>query len=161
MPTITLPGDGDVPYGATLRTAINAINTAVDGIEAGWVAYTPTLTNLTVGTGTLTARYKQVGKTVIVNFRFLLGGTSAVGLVPQFTLPVTAASSNSVQGFGYFVDAGTALVEAKITGNTTAATIQCGFVVGSFVTHGNVSATTPFTWVSGDSMAITLVYEAA
>ena len=37
-----------------------------------WRTYTPTLTNLTLGNGTLTAKYAQTGKIVTVYFNFTL-----------------------------------------------------------------------------------------
>ena len=43
-------------------------------------AWTPTLTNLTLGNGAVVARYQLAGDTCNFRFRFTLGSTSAVGL---------------------------------------------------------------------------------
>src|SRR5690348_3539726 len=66
---------------------------AYENATAAWVAWVPTLTNLTLGNGTQVANYRQVGKTVDFIWTLLLGSTSAVGTVPSFTLPV-APSTN-------------------------------------------------------------------
>jgi len=58
-----------------------------------WTSYTPTITNLTQGTGTLASKYIQIGKTVIYQGRFTFSGTSSVGGVLTISLPVTAVSS--------------------------------------------------------------------
>jgi hypothetical protein len=48
-----------------------------DGAYApGWVTYTPTLTNATLGNGTLTGRYRKVGTTVHVRATLTTGSTT-------------------------------------------------------------------------------------
>ena len=41
-----------------------------------WQTWTPTYNNLTVGNGTVTCGYKQIGKTVTFRWIFQLGSTS-------------------------------------------------------------------------------------
>jgi hypothetical protein len=129
-----------------------------------WTAFTPTPANLTVGNGTLTARYQQIGKTVIAEFYFALGSTSAVTGLPAFTLPVTAKVSNftpvGVAGFGDF-GVGTFIAVPIIYSGS----IVYIAMVGSSATYaredGNVNATTPFTWVTNDTIIARMTYEAA
>jgi hypothetical protein len=48
------------------NTVLVADSTATTGLKwaGGWAAWTPTLANITLGNGTVTARYQQIGKTV-------------------------------------------------------------------------------------------------
>jgi hypothetical protein len=61
------------------------------GSSWAWQTWSPTLSNLTQGNGTIEAKYIQIGKTVYFRFTFILGTTSAVGSIPTITLPVTSA----------------------------------------------------------------------
>lgn len=60
---------------------------------SAWVTYTPTLTNLSVGTGvgSATFQWRYVGGLVEVRFAIVLG-TSATMSMPKFTLPVASAA---------------------------------------------------------------------
>jgi hypothetical protein len=77
---IDAKGDLVVGTGADAfsRLAIGANNTVpiADSAEAtgirwggAWTTWTPSYTNLTVGNGTVTARYSQVGKTVTIDYK--------------------------------------------------------------------------------------------
>ena len=118
-----------------------------------WATWTPTWTNLTVGSGTVVARYMLIGKAVLWRLKFTYGTGSAVGTNPNFTLPTNT-------GPGYASD--------DLFGNGQAldAAIQT-YVVGVFHNGGNtarfngVSATSPFTFASGDSLQAYGTYEAA
>jgi len=85
----------------------------VTGTGSGWAwqTWSPSLSNLTLGNGTQIAKYIQIGKTVFVRYKFLLGSTSSVGTSPTISLPVTAISDYSdttyVTGTGYSFVAGT------------------------------------------------------
>ncbi len=95
-PTITASG-GDTNIGenhimkGTGEFAINSIP-----MSGAWQSWTPTWTNVTVGNGTVTAKYKQVGKTVFYSLTFLLGNTSSVAGSMVFTLPVTSIAVTNV-----------------------------------------------------------------
>lgn len=52
--------------------------------RAAWIAYTPTFTNITSGAGIF--RYKTVGKTLHLQFRFTAGTATATSTI-AFTLP--------------------------------------------------------------------------
>jgi hypothetical protein len=64
------------------------LNARLNTIETlGWVSYTPTLTNLTVGNGTLSAKYMRQSKICTVRFVFTFGTTSSMGTDPTLSLP--------------------------------------------------------------------------
>jgi hypothetical protein len=131
-----------------------------DGV---WTSYTPTYLNLTPGNGTVTARYRQVGKTVEVSYRLLWGSTTSCGNYPIFSYPVTPANNNNVivgnaalfeTGVGtwlglVFCDAANGLLT------------QIQYTGGTWLVDGVLGAATPTTWTTGDIWTMTATYEAA
>jgi len=134
--------------------------------SSDWTSYTPTWgaygTAPSLGNGTFTAQYIQIGKLVTVQIRFVAGSTTTFGTSGwTFTLPVTAKSqSNSVTGApaaGYAEDAGVAgyvIPHVRIDGN------QTKFEIWSSA-FTSFSSTVPFTWASGDWWNIQFTYGVA
>lgn len=130
------------------NTANIATNTAdISAIKSAWTPYTPTVTaqSGTITTSSATGRYKQDGKTIIVQLDITIttAGTGSFGLIA--TLPVTAAAN---------VYVGTAYEHAS-SGKSGAAVI------------GNISATQIYardasgaTFIAnGAQVAMTAIYE--
>lgn len=141
----------------------------LEDIEQEWQDWTPTWTNLTVGNGTTTAKYTQIGKTVHYYIKFTLGSTSAIGSPPKYTLPitpilstiavdpilghcslrdVTAGGAGSFVGYARAAGSGEAFIGVNILG------------AGNYINNVGLSATTPFTWATDDVIAIFGTYEA-
>ena len=124
-----------------------------------WTSYTPTLTNMTLGNGTLTASFTQIGKTVHTRIHFILGSTSSIDAInPLFSLPITAATYvANVDWVGgvCMLDTGTIRHFGSVTMNSTTAILM--FTSGG----ASLSATVPMTWATGDSFGITFTYDAA
>jgi hypothetical protein len=125
-----------------------------------WGTWSPTLTNVTLGTGsTVTARYFQMGKLVFVQLQIVLGSSGAdVTGELIFSLPVTArATTPIVWGSGIVLDASavgghrSVIVQAKTT--TTASLINYN--------GGPVDAANPFDWTNSDQVRVAFFYEAA
>jgi hypothetical protein len=129
-------------------------------ITTGWSAWTPTLANLTLGSGTVVARWRQSGNGVNYAadffFSFLLGAGSAVGTLPSFTLPFTPAShfavTSLVIGRGDLIDTGVAAYFA--VGRWTATSTVEVVYLGASGVHTSVTAAAPFAWGSGDRLVI-------
>ena len=128
-----------------------------------WPTWTPTLTNLTLGNGVVTARRRVVGKTCDWRFKFKLGSTSAVGTGPAFTLPFTPhgsyAAPEDLMGSALLLDAGTAQRFGSVR-FLSGSTVE--FV--SYSTTGVVtaiSATVPHTWAVNDTLAAFGTFELA
>lgn len=126
----------------------------------GWTSYTPTLSNLTLGNGTVQARYRQVGKMVDVVFAFTLGSTSAVGSNPSFTLPVSS-SIGSIAYNAYFQDAGTGTFIGFVNLGASSATFFAANASGTYISYSSVTATVPFTWTTNDFFNVIFSYEVA
>jgi hypothetical protein len=122
--------------------------------------WTPTLQNMTLGNGTVTGQYVQVGKIVTCFFRFVLGSTSAVASFPGFSLPVAARNSRWMSANVHFLDSGTAEYAAWIWGNGSA-TVGTIYSLGTTNVLTTVGASAPFTWTTNDTITSVVTYEVA
>jgi hypothetical protein len=129
-----------------------------------WNTWTPVWTNLTVGAGTIQARYIKIGRTVQFRLVFILGAGSAVGTDVLFTLPVTASASDSSR-----LPIGHALYEDVTVGNYFGQVWQANTTQGRFICMNNgtpplgisLGATTPLPWTTSDRISCSGTYEAA
>lgn len=131
-----------------------------------WTAWTPTLTNLTLGNGTKTGRYCQIGKVVHFRFWFKLGSTSAVASAPAFSLPVAApalTAATEAIGIAEFYDssAGDVFDGAAFLDSTTTARFFARGASLTYTQRANPTSTVPFTWATNDEIAVNGTYEAA
>lgn len=88
---------GTVPTFVVGKLAAEDMDTMADiatGLVTDFTSYTPTLTNLTLGGGTVAAAYRRLGKTMDLVFKFTLGAGSAVAAGPAFSLPGGATFSS-------------------------------------------------------------------
>lgn len=157
---------GRLAKGAALDVLrVNAGATALEwaapaGGALEWVSYTPTLTALTLGNGTVTARWVRIGRTIHYYFRFVLGSTSAVTGTAGFTLPTPPADPRDNAdhyGTAVYGDFGTGQSHGTVI--YTAGTVY--FKMGGPTNVSNISATTPFTWATNDAIVVRGTYEAA
>lgn len=140
------------------------LNTTAGELGGVWKDYTPTLAAVTEGNGTKTAKYTQIGKTVIFNIRFILGSTSAITGSPTVTLPVT---TRTYWLAGQGVDIGScSLQDAGVKGYTgtlrlNSTTVAGLLILGTSGLQTAISSTVPFTWATGDELLVQGMYEAA
>lgn len=132
-----------------------------------WASWAPTWTNVTVGAGTVTAKYIQDGKTVHFRLNFILSGSTISGLI-GFSLPVTAATHASTValsqiGTGRILDTGTTVYMAAVAlGTTTRADIQAISRPTTYLERVNTSGTVPIAaWADNDEIYVEGKYEAA
>ena len=140
---------------------LNQIRDSLKAIGDPWTAFTPTMTNVTLGNGTLAATYMQAGKFVQFRIKVTFGSTTAITGSPTFTLPVTAVGTRVVGGLVLMYNSSAASgnqykVGGAFNSNTTTLLIRddASAVIG---------ATAPFgeAWATGDELIITGDYEAA
>jgi len=122
------------------------------------VSWTAATTNPSIGNGTLTGRYVQIGKTVICSISLTMGSTTTYGSGNwSFSLPYAVKNSYSLgqwasYGAGAVYNTGHSILYPN-TG-----------VVSSFIRDSGVSylnATTPHTWASGSELHFFATYETA
>lgn len=166
---ITAPKDGQVIYlntgdGAEGLYSYSGTEWVPAGNTVDWVAWTPTLTNMTLGNGTQSGAYAQIGKTVFVRWQFTLGSTSTVGTDPEFSLPVTSVSVEQRSFTVYLQDTGVNAfygIGVVFSGTPTRLRLQTINVAGTYPTAAQVTATVPHTWGNTDLMRVFGYYEAA
>jgi len=147
---------GDFSSGDVLTAAdLNAIGT--------WQDFTPTFSGITVGNGTLTGRYCQINKFVAWQFVLLCGSTTSIGAT-RVTYPVEAAEvySSGNGGQVMFEDASSFdYCGTLFRYSSTEANIYLLDASSTYARLGSISATTPFTWTTGDRIIVQDFYEAA
>lgn len=133
----------------------------VQTVPGAWTAYTPTTFNLTVGNGTLTGHYVQIGKLVVTRIYFVMGSTSSISGTVGFSYPVPALSLGNTHliGTAYFEDNGVLgyngfvrfAGDRALPSPINSASGGAAFMVSNY----------PFTWGTGDWVGMTFQYEAA
>lgn len=128
--------------------------------DEAWTAFTPSWGGITVGNGTSLGAYKRINNTVLYRASFEFGSTSSIvslGLAFPITInsgystyaPIGTCSLNDNGGLIYlaihYKDSGIYIQSANAT----------------YVAHSGVSSTVPFTWGTGDRIAVGGFYEAA
>lgn len=136
------------------------LNAAAPEEGTSWPS--PIVNGITEGNGTTVARYQRNGGLVSCYFKFTLGSTSAITGDVVLDLPVDALFQRAV-GTAYFNDEGTDVFVGQciISATTTQASVR---VINAASTYGNLdllSATVPFTWVTGDIIVVHLSYFAS
>lgn len=148
---------GTMTAGAVLTAAeLNAMGGA-------WTSYSATWTGITVGNGTTSAAWQQIGRTTHWRAQFTLGSTSAVTGAVTVTLPTALRES---QHFGVFrvslVDTGTFRYTGQLNlSSTTVVAVEAISTSASYAGGAALSATIPHTWANTDVITIEGVYEAA
>lgn len=165
------PAGTEWVHGPIAGLAAESLATGVTGqgdfVPMGpWELWTPTLANLTVGSGTLLAWFARSGRAIDFYIRFLFSTGSAVGTNPTFTLPVAPHARYSfggldVLGICSILDNGVGVFGGPVfwgTGNT----IQPQFwgTAGAAATASSITATAPMTWTTGDRLIVAGRYEA-
>jgi hypothetical protein len=149
-----------------LRNLANLTN--ITNASQSW---TPSWTNLTVGSGTLVAKYKQIGKMVFVRGKLILSSTTISGIVAM-SLPVKASSDYVAEqslGEASFIDTGNQVYAGKTRFVDTATvdfadigTLTGSNPVNTTANAGNrITTAAPFAWGNGDVLTFQFMYEAA
>jgi len=136
---------------------------ALSPFFSAWTAYTPTLTNVTTGNGTLTGKYLQVGDIVWFTVQFVLGTTSAVSGDVTITLPTSRADARGGMYSGGINCAGTNYNPFIFpnAADVTTLTIRAQNSSGTYGTATSFSATIPNTWAATNDFYVNGAYEAA
>lgn len=131
-----------------------------------WNAYTPTLTNLTLGTGgSISAYYARIGKTVVVQCYVTLGTTPTVSGGFGVSLPIDHASSNRSISIGNVVMRDS-VAARSYTGQVYAigsapsrAQFQAVNATATYAFQVSQTASVPHSWTSNDYFSFTIMYQ--
>jgi hypothetical protein len=127
----------------------------------GWTTWTPTYAAITIGNGSVTARYQKIGKTVNLYWYFILGSTREIGTNPTLTLPINSVTDTQIFPVK-LLDSGVTNYFAVAVLQTTLLAFQEMRVNGTYGDIiGGFTATVPFTWATGDQITVQATYEVA
>lgn len=137
-----------------------------DFADPGWQDWTPTYSNITVGNGTVVARYVQIGTLVVAHYVLTFGSTTSIDGTPvEVSVPVAASSNytdlQNVTGHARHNESGgTNYLGYVRLANANTIRIQIAGANTTYVDEVNVNTTVPFTWGTGDTLTFTTIYEA-
>lgn len=164
---ITAPSEGMFAYSLADDEFYVYSGSAWLPFDISWKSWTPTINGVTLGSGyTLSATYVQIGKTVVANFYFALGSTSAVTGDVNFSLPVNHANTNrsSAAGNATIIDASP---NARYSGmcypvsTPSYCYIRVFNASGTYTTQTALTSAIPITFTTSDAIVATITYEAA
>ena len=137
-----------------------------DNIRLRWRDWIPTYTDLTVGNGTVVARYARAGRTVYAHFHLTFGSSTTIDASgPKVSAPVPLANSyvnlqNSI-GTLLVTDTGTTTHPGfiRIAGGEFQPMVMNA--AATYARGATLSSTVPMTWTTDDRLAFSVTYEAA
>lgn len=167
----------ELPIDAPREILIKTINTLIadynkNELAIPWTVYTPTLTNITLGNGTIVAKYKKIGSTVLFEVVLTFGTTTAFATVanytqsPRVSLPMTGIV-NSWTGVSTTSYNGAVMPNAaRMTYDTSAASTvssasQPQWYDANNFYDANLAASTTTLHDVGDKVVWSAAYEAA
>jgi hypothetical protein len=119
------------------------------------INYTPALTGAgspTLGNGTLAGRVSRNGREWHTRLEFVVGSTTTLGTSFGFTAPHKAKFNT--QGIAILSDSGTGSYIGAASMSSSSSTVNV--LAGTAPIGGILTPTAPFTWVTGDSINITI-----
>lgn len=145
-------------WGNSVSTAVTELQTGFPQAMSTWSA--PITGGITVGNGTTTAQYYTAGPITYCFFRFVLGTTSAVTGSVVLDLPVDATFTYGPVGTGtaYDVSATTGYPMGVEATTSTALILRVWNSAATIATNSTISSTNPFTWATGDVLAMSMWY---
>jgi hypothetical protein len=126
-----------------------------------WKTWSPTLlAGWANGNGVWTARYAQIGKTVICSAEFIIGSTTTIGANLQVSLPVDIAVNNQLVNSSCRLNAaGIAAIGAVHQAAAGTVGLFAMNAAGTYVIREVLNTTVPNTWAATNIISFSLVYE--
>ena len=136
-------------------------------IEApgAWVDWVPTYTSLTIGNGTVAARYTRIGNTIHAYWSIVFGTTTSVAAGLAISAPVAGSVSPNQENTIGTVMVFDAAPVARYNGFVMyesglllprVGVASCAYLTNTFIGGGN-----PILFATNDSVALSVTYEAA
>lgn len=128
-------------------------------------AFTPSWTNLTVGSATNSGTVSMSGKRVYFRTKLVLAADSSIGTAPYITPPITMNSGYSTNiapiGLATYYDSGNSYKGTVVTSSTGRLTLMAEVTTGSFASFNNVTAAIPVALSTSDEISTNGWYDAA
>jgi hypothetical protein len=146
------------------NTFLRANSATATGLEYAdaYTSYTPSLTGITLGNGTLTGKYMRLGKMCQGEAIVVFGSTTSVTGIPEIGLPFTSTTSTNNPIQCTLLDNGTAVyLGLSYLQSATTMRILTINTAGSYAVEAGVSSTVPFTWATADRINVNFCFEVA
>lgn len=139
--------------------------TSWQDFDVAGTSYTPTLTNITLGNGSVSGSYYRLGKYVFGGVSFNFGTTTSISGLMGFSLPFTAdTSSNNYSSTQVLIsDVGTTVYIGLgyIGGSGARMDIYAQAANATYLLYAGTSSTIPMTWANTDGLFLSFYYKAA
>lgn len=126
--------------------------------EGDWQTYTPTLTNITIGNGSIAAKYAKNGNVVHVEVLIVFGSTTTIAAGALISLPTNNTAGSSAQILGstgmFDVSAGIIYRGTALVNSATDLVLYQSNTPLALVTNN-----LPFIWTTSDQLTASLVYQ--
>lgn len=127
--------------------------------QGAWITYTPTLSNITLGNGTLSGRYWVRGLDVRVEIVLTAGSTTTFAASPfAWTVPYAAGAVTNFTlstAIGYHSGTGNSAGVCTVANGTSTLKVQR---VTDLETSNGWDSSTPWVWGAGDQMSLLSIY---
>lgn len=157
--TITVTGGSDYTVANAAITSPNFSNVATPASFPQYFNWTPTLSNITKGSGTESARFIMISKEFVFRYSLIFAANSAMGSNPTISFPITTASTYTADvsrvGETNILDSGTLLMFGQARWKTTTTFEPC--VTNASTTYASLSllsSTSPMTWTTNDQLTV-------
>jgi hypothetical protein len=132
----------------------------------GWIilmeptqTYTPTLTNITLGNGTLTGTYHRSDGWCDFAVSVVFGSTTTMGTDPTIGLPVATNLIRENELSVAMIDLSPVVRytghNVAVAGGVASVVVQALTATGTYVSATQITATVPMTWATGDVLYVT------
>ena len=139
-------------------------NTYLSHTGSAWNSYTPTLTNITLGNGTLVGDYWRAGRNIEFKVKLTFGTTTSVSGAMTVGLPVAYADGTEADIFDalmFDASASGRYPGQTIAISTTTVAVSAINTAGTYAVHASTSSSVPFTWTTSDVLEVSGSYESA
>jgi hypothetical protein len=146
------------------NTFLRANSATATGLEYAdaYTSYTPSLTNITLGNGTITGKYMRLGKMCQGEAVVVFGSTTSITGIPEIGLPFTSTSVAVNPCQATLLDSATAVYPALgYFQSTTTVRVLTINTAGTYAIEAGISATVPFTWTTNDRINVNFCFEVA
>jgi hypothetical protein len=146
------------------NTFLRANSATATGLEYAdaYTSYTPSLTNITIGNGSITGKYMRVGKMCQGEAVVVFGSTTSISGIPEIGLPFTSTSVSVNPCQATLLDSATAVYPALgYFQSTTTVRVLAINTAGTYAIEAGISATVPFTWTTNDRINVNFCFEVA
>ena len=168
----TLASPAHATQHADINDAMEAVQTklAIGNTVIGtYTAYTPTVSNITLGNATFSVKYARVNDLVHYYGAIIFGTTTAMTAgAKDLSLPINCGTPLATHfipcGIIDYYDVSTGVLytgDAIGISSATVVRLRVNNSSATYTTTNDISSTVPFTWTTGDKIMFNITYEAA